>query len=230
MDRLSLYIQNGEKLTLKKVFMVFAILTLIWSGIIYTLSSYLIKTPEVQQFIKDVPTIDIQNGQVIEPIDTVWHKTLPMADAVLYIDTTQDEMTSFPEPTAFYLTRKKIYMAVQGQVQEESLSNENISINQEVLLKAAQSLVPRLTLLVAGLTLLFLWIGWGGTYLLGRLFLGWRTQPTDREVVKRAAYIGWLSVFGLNVILLILGHGLGLLGAILTATAISVFSVIYTSH
>ena len=230
MDQLSIYIQNGKELTLKKIFIVFMTLTLVWGGVIYALMTYLVKTPDMQQFLDDIPVIEMSAGQVITPADTVWQKALPMTDAVLYIDTTKDSLTSFPEPTAFYLTRRKVYMAVRGQVQEEDLPTENILINHEAVLSAVQSLVPRITILIAGLTFLFLWIGMAGTYFLSRLFLGFREKPTDKEIVKRAGFVGWLSVFGLNVVLLCIGHGLGLFGAILTASIISIFSVIYSAR
>ena len=230
MDKLTNYIQNGKPLTGKKLLVIFAMLALVWGGAIYALMLYFVQKPEAQQFIQDIPAIEIRDGYIVNPTDTIWHKTFPGTDAEFYVDTTQDEVSSLPAPTVFYMTRRKVYMSVQGQVQEEELSTENILINKDTLTEAIHSFVPKVALLMAILTFLLLWCGMWGTYLLCRLFLSLKEQTPDRELVKRSVCIGWLSVFGLNIILLILGHGFGLLSAITIATIISIFSVIYTTR
>ena len=90
MDKLSNYIKNGKPVTFSKLGIVFLLVTFVLACVGFALGTYLFYKPDFQDFIKEIPSIEIQNGQVQKPLDLTWEKDLNSEELRLRIDTTKD--------------------------------------------------------------------------------------------------------------------------------------------
>jgi len=228
MDRLSNYIKNGKQVTFSKLGVIFFVIALVLTGIGAVLSSYLFYRSDFQDFLKDIPAVEIQDGQVQKPLDLNWEKKLDNGSLDLRIDTTRDKISDSFE-NAFVLTRQKLYIYYKGDVKEIELPKEKTTVNYQVISKVLFRGIINLILLFGALLFLLLWIGYFGTYLFSRFAFWCLQKKADKGVFTRSLLVGWLSVFGLNFLLFLFGYGFSLSTGILFASLITFFCVLRVS-
>ena len=222
MDKLSNYIKNGKPLTFSKLGIIFLLVTFVLTGLGFALGTYLFYRPDFQDFIRDIPPVEIQDAQVQKPLDLTWERDLEHDEFRLRIDTTKDT-SSDTFANGFLLTRQKLYVYFKGQAKEIELPKEKTIINTQVISKALFRGIINLILLSGALLFLLLWIGYLGTWLFSRFAFWCLQKSADKEVLSRSLLVGWLSVFGLDFLLFLFGYGFSISMGILFASLITLF-------
>ena len=222
MDKLSNYIKNGKPVTFSKLGIIFLLVTFVLAGLGFALGTYLFYRPDFQDFIKDIPPIEIQDGKVQKPLDLTWEKDLNSEELRLRIDTTKDTASGTFE-NGFLLTRQKLYVYLKGEGKELQLPQEKTIINTQVISKVLFRGIINLILLSGALLFLLLWIGYLGTWLFSRFAFWCLQKSADKGVLSRSLLVGWLSVFSLDFLLFLFGYGFSLSMGILFASLITLF-------
>ena len=115
MDALTNYIQKGKKLTFLKMFFVFFLLMVLIVGVAGIRLNYELNAPDFKAFMTEIPTIEIGQGAVIKPENTLWEKKLSDEKFLFKIDTTQDETDNLPE-NGMVLTRRNLIFTLNELV------------------------------------------------------------------------------------------------------------------
>ena len=130
--RLLNYVQSGKGRGIRFVFLMTLVLAIIYGGIIYFAGVQYTKLPEVQKFLKSIPTFSIENGE-IQDKTIRWRAQIPGSPAFLTIDTTQEELTP-PIADGAYVTSKYSYSVSRygTEVQRFALPVQNFEVTREV--------------------------------------------------------------------------------------------------
>lgn len=223
MDRINNYIQDGKILTGNKLFSIFLLIGCLFAGIFYAFTSVVINGSDIQTVLKEIPTITIKDGIVQSP--KAWEKELPHFNVSLAIDNTSDT-PKVKKKNMLYLGRTKYIMIGQGATHEYLLKGFSSEITANDILNYLKKGIVQTALVIGVFILLFLYLGFYGTYFLSRLIIRLLKKDIYRDIIKRASFIGWISVTILNLILIFFNGGLGLLVSIPTASVIAVFCVL----
>ena len=223
MDKLNNFIQNGKQLTVKNIFLTFTSISLIMGSIFYLLTYLLINRSDVQSVLNDIPTITIQDGIVQSP--QIWSREIPKLDLVLSIDNTSDTPKT-NQGNFLFLGKSKYIMSTQGIIQEYILSGYSGEITKNTIISFLKKGMIQTALFIALFILIFMYLGYYGSYFFSKFILTlFRKIPTT-DIIKRASFVGWISVMILNLILVFFNAGFGWIVAIPTASVISVFCIL----
>ena len=223
MDKLNNFIQNGKQLTIKNIFLTFTSISLIMGSVFYLLTYLLINRSDVQSVLNDIPTITIQDGIVQSP--QIWSREIPKLDLVLSIDNTSDTPKT-NQGNFLFLGKSKYIMSTQGIIQEYILSGYSGEITKNTIISFLKKGMIQTALFIALFILIFMYLGYYGSYFFSKFILTlFRKIPTT-DIIKRASFVGWISVMILNLILVFFNAGFGWIVAIPTASVISVFCIL----
>lgn len=228
MDKLSTYIQSERPVSFVKIAGIFGIISLILAGLIFYVATRFINRPEARAFIASIPVVEIRDGAVQSPTDTVWQASLPDTSAVLKIDTTTDTMS--PSEDGLFLTRKQVILSWAGQATIYSLGTKNIRMDSAWIQQMLRNVLYQMAGTMALFILIALVLGLCMTYLGARLTLWVMRRAIANVHVWRAAIVGWFGTVILILILSVIGRGLSFAVAWLTATVIADFGLIYSER
>ena len=226
MDTLTKYIQNGKKLTALKLFCVFFLLTILIVCAMGIKLHYALSSDEFKTFLAEIPVIEIEGGTVTKPEKTVWSKKMTGEQFLFQIDTTNDQLENPPE-NGIALTAKKVVFTLNGQVKEYPLPQKKVVVDTSFLLHLMQMIALNTCVIIGIILLLLFLLGQVSTSILTSFCLWLFKKEVFADQIRRSAFVGWLSVLFLNIILMIAGYGLPLLTCVLIATIISVFGLIW---
>lgn len=228
MDKLSTYIQSERPVSFVKIAGIFGIISLILAGLIFYVATRFINRPEARAFIASIPVVEIRDGAVQSPTDTVWQASLPDTSAVLKIDTTTDTMS--PSEDGLFLTRKQVILSWAGQATIYPLGTETIRMDSAWIQQMLRNVLYQMAGTMALFILIALVLGLCMTYLGARLTLWVMRRAIANVHVWRAAIVGWFGTVILILILSVIGRGLSFAVAWLTATVIADFGLIYSER
>ena len=228
MDKLSTYIQSERPVSFVKIAGIFGIISLILAGLIFYVATRFINRPEARAFIANIPVVEIRDGAVQSPTDTVWQASLPDTSAVLKIDTTTDTMS--PSEDGLFLTRKQVILSWAGQATIYPLGTKNIRIDSAWIQQMLRNVLYQMAGTMALFILIALVLGLCMTYLGARLTLWVMRRAIANVHVWRAAIVGWFGTVILILILSVIGRGLSFAVAWLTATVIADFGLMYSER
>lgn len=228
MDKLSTYIQSERPVSFVKIAGIFGIISLILAGLIFYVATRFINRPEARAFIANIPVVEIRDGAVQSPTDTVWQASLPDTSAVLKIDTTTDTMS--PSEDGLFLTRKQVILSWAGQATIYPLGTETIRMDSAWIQQMLRNVLYQMAGTMALFILIALVLGLCMTYLGARLTLWVMRRAIANVHVWRAAIVGWFGTVILILILSVIGRGLSFAVAWLTATVIADFGLIYSER
>lgn len=228
MDKLSTYIQSERPVSFVKIAGIFGIISLILAGLIFYVATRFINRPEARAFIANIPVVEIRDGAVQSPTDTVWQASLPDTSAVLKIDTTTDTMS--PSEDGLFLTRKQVILSWAGQATIYPLGTETIRMDSAWIQQMLRNVLYQMAGTMALFILIALVLGLFMTYLGARLTLWVMRRAIANVHVWRAAIVGWFGTVILILILSVIGRGLSFAVAWLTATVIADFGLIYSER
>lgn len=228
MDKLSTYIQSERPVSFVKIAGIFGIISLILAGLIFYVATRFINRPEARAFIASIPVVEIRDGAVQSPTDTVWQASLPDTSAVLKIDTTTDTMS--PSEDGLFLTRKQVILSWAGQATIYPLGTETIRMDSAWIQQMLRNVLYQMAGTMALFILIALVLGLFMTYLGARLTLWVMRRAIANVHVWRAAIVGWFGTVILILILSVIGRGLSFAVAWLTATVIADFGLIYSER
>ena len=228
MDKLSTYIQSERPVSFVKIAGIFGIISLILAGLIFYVATRFINRPEARAFIANIPVVEIRDGAVQSPTDTVWQASLPDTSAVLKIDTTTDTMS--PSEDGLFLTRKQVILSWAGQATIYPLGTKTIRIDSTWIQQMLRNVLYQMAGTMALFILIALVLGLCMTYLGARLTLWVMRRAIANVHVWRAAIVGWFGTVILILILSVIGRGLSFAVAWLTATVIADFGLIYSER
>lgn len=228
MDKLSTYIQSERPVSFVKIAGIFGIISLILAGLIFYVATRFINRPEARAFIANIPVVEIRDGAVQSPTDTVWQASLPDTSAVLKIDTTTDTMS--PSEDGLFLTRKQVILSWAGQATIYPLGTETIRMDSAWIQQMLRNVLYQMAGTMALFILIALVLGLCMTYLGARLTLWVMRRAIANVHVWRAAIVGWFGTVILILILSVIGRGLSFAMAWLTATVIADFGLIYSER
>ena len=230
MDKLSNYIQNGKEMPLRKAVFIFVIIGFVCGMISYALSNYVATSSNFQKFLTDIPTLEIQNGQIQSPRDTVWERDFPHTKVKLVIDTTKDDLSISTHTNAFYISKTKFYLASAGQVQSAPLPKESTIITGEMLKEAVPSMIQSLSISVGVFTLVILFLGYILTLFLIRVAQWTFKKDYEKSARSRAAFFSWMTIMAFNLILHILGYGFNFVIATVFSAGMALFMLRWISQ
>lgn len=226
MDKLTRYIHTGTGYGLKKMVMISFVFCVVAIGLLYTALNRLPDMLEKDPILDDMPTIRIQNGQVVQPADTVWTKQIDAGTSfVLQIDTRRDSMDKTPEQNGAYLTRRSLYLKSMNQVQIVDLPQEKLVLNKPILIDILRNSIHTTVIVLALFILSLLWVGFAGTVAITTLILWVIQKQVPTGAAARASLIGWLAIITLDFALLIFGFGFSLTTAVFIAALIALFGL-----
>lgn len=222
------YIQNGNPCRNMRLSFIFGIIALIFSGIIYLLSTHLLGTKEMIEFIDQIPTIQIENEQVITPTNFVFEKKIPFTDSYVLIDTTKEEPTQTVE-SGVMMTKTHIVISMGGQIQMYRLPMEKQTVDSAFIKQLLKQGIQNMAVALTVVLFILLWLGFMLTLILTHLILMILKRQIVKDVIKRSVFVGWLSVIALNIVLLGFGYALSFFIIVLVALAISLFCLFNSS-
>ena len=225
MDRLSNYIKNGKKVTFSRLGVIFFLIALVMTVLGSAFAAYLFYRSDFQEFLTSIPPVEIQDAQVQKPLDFTWEKEVDNGAFRLRIDTTKDTSSDTLE-NGFFLTRQRLYVYFKGEAKEITLPKEKTTVDYHVISKALFRGVLNLVLLFGAILFLLLWMGYFGTYLFSHFALWCIQKQADKEALSRSLLVGWLSIFGLNFFLFLMGRGFSLSTGVLLSSVIAVFCIL----
>lgn len=226
MDKLTRYIHTGTGYGLKKMVMISFVFCVVAIGLLYTALNRLPDMLEKDPILDDMPTIRIQNGQVVQPADTVWTKDVDTGTPfILKIDTSRDSMDKTPEENGVYLTRRALYLKSMNQVQLVDLPQEELVLNKPILIDILRNSIHTTVIVLTLFILSLLWMGFAGTTAITTLILWVIQKQVPTGAAARASLIGWLAIITLDFALLIFGFGFSLTTAVFIAALIALFGL-----
>ncbi len=204
------YISNGRGAGLRWFSfytLTVCLLCVVFVGKIFT--NILMNEPIVQDFIGRMPTLKIQNGQLVEPADTF--EVISIANGLPYsitINTTNNIPVHLNMDGGFYLTKETAYVkqnAVSDPIAMSFADMDDVVIDKAYL----DNLIGRFANVWAmfiGLGLFaLLWICFGlQVFILKMLFVIF-SRPIPMAVCGRASMLVWVVLFTLNVFLVSFG-------------------------
>lgn len=223
MDKLNAYIQNGKQLTGNKLFLTFSGIALALALLFYIFTSVIIKNSEIQTVLQDIPTITIKNGIVQSP--QTWEKEIPSLNLSLSIDASSDT-PKIKKNNSVYLGKTRYIVMTQGINQEYIFQGFNGEITKNDIVNYLKKGMTQATLFIAVFILLFLYLGYYGTYFLSKCILILLKKTIIIGTLKRSSFVGWISVMMLNLILFFFNAGMGWLIAVPIASTIAVFCIL----
>lgn len=227
MDKLNHYIQNGKQITANKLFLTFMSISFVFGTIFYVLTSIVLNRQEIQATIREIPTITIKDGIVQSP--QLWEKELPKLNLTLTIDNSSDT-PKVQKDNSLYLGRTGYILMSRGITQKYIFQGVSTTITPELIIQYIKKGISQGTLFIVLFALLFLYLGFYGTFLLSKLIIRLLQKETSKDIVKRASFVGWMSITTLNLILIFFGAGLGWLISIPLACAIALFCILKGSE
>lgn len=162
MNKMKNYVLHGKGIGALWLF-VFALLLSFW--LTYRLNGVLPQTvPYIQRFADDVLPIKIENGQVVEPQNTLksLKYTVSGEPFVVEIDTTKDVLGEEAHKAGFYLTKSYFYTVSNQEIRRRALSEDLDLPKQDytpLLYKAVDWTVASVALLGPILTFFYFLIG-----------------------------------------------------------------------
>lgn len=228
MDKLSAYIQNERPVSFAKIAGIFGIVALILAGLMFYVALRFINRPEARAFIANMPVIEIRDGAVQSPTDTVWQATLPDTPAVLKIDTTADTLA--PTEDGIFLTRKQVILSWAGQATIYPLGAEAVRVDSAWIQQMIRHVLYQMAGTMALLIFILLALGLCMTYLGVRLTLWVVRRSIANAHIWRATVVGWFGIVVLILILSAIGRGLSFMVAWLAATVIADFGLFYSER
>ncbi|MDY6407144.1 MAG: DUF1189 family protein [Pseudomonadota bacterium] len=229
MDTLTRYIQQGKKLTGGKLFLIFIILTILTVGCVGGRLYHKLSEPDMQNFLAEFPSIEIENGVIISPDKTIWEKKLADNQFLFQIDTTQNTAKTLPK-NGIVLTKKQVILSYNGQEKAYPLPPEKVVINKTVLEQFFQIVIVNTCVFIGIMLFIILLLGQASTTILSAGLLWLFKTDVNSDSRRRASFIGWLSVLALNIGLRFAGYGFSLLGCVGIATLISVFCLMWAKN
>lgn len=230
MDKLSAYIDSGKGKGFHFFWGISSILTLLISLFVYVTLSQIPHQVQVQKLLNEFPPVTIQNGSIIEPLNTLWTNADDFNDPAFTIDTRSEQPTEMERKDGIYLLKKHILIKVEDTIQTFPWPVEKTILTKQKLLDTFQDTLISITILIACVIFAILWIGLFLTTLLTHLSLWLIQRYNNRTKIARSAFIGWTSIVFLNVILITFGYGFSVLMMILLATIISVVGIFHTTQ
>ena len=229
MDKVKNYVINGKPLSAQKIFLMLlgitGVLMILFAGVLWW--SY--HQNQVESLLQEVPVIEIQDGEVRQPTDTVWEKSFPSAGVLLRIDTTRD-IPEISGKNGLFLGRKQMILLTSGQAETFPLPSEALTINRSFLEKTIRAGIGNLVLIVGCLCLFSLLIGYWGTVGLTHIMGFLIGRKLVAHTVRRSSFIGWNLILILDILLLLSGHGFTFPIAVLGATGISLLCQFYSIY
>ena len=226
MDFLARYIQTGKQIGFRQLLKIFGLTAVLIAAVFGILCSYLMHQETIQQIIRDIPVIRVENGSVVQPVDTLWRKELSDVGISLLLNTT-DQPSDLPERgNILYIEKSDYGVVINGQHEKYPLPQEAVTLDHEYINKILKQGILRMSVFVGLIILMTLGIGYAGVYAFSLLFLWLIQKKVPHAPVRRSALIGWVSVLILDIVLVLFGFGFGFHPAVAIATVISVFSVL----
>ncbi|MBR4927253.1 MAG: hypothetical protein IKY98_02890 [Alphaproteobacteria bacterium] len=204
------YISNGRGAGLRWFLlytMTICLLSVVLIGKIFT--NILIKEPVLQEFIGRMPTLKIENGQLVEPADTF--EVISIAKGLPYsvtINTTDNIPVHLNMDGGFYLTKETAY--VKQDAVSDPIAMSFADVDDVVIDKAyLDNLVKRFATIWAlfiGLGIFgLLWICFGlQIFILKMLFLIF-SRSVSAAICARAGMLTWATLFTVNIFFISLG-------------------------
>lgn len=224
------YIEYGKGRGLIYFLIVSIVLSVIFGANTYKYFQSAAESENVADFISRMPSVTIQNGQVVQPNDA--YVFIPFeqgGEDGFILDTTNAPADRLTFTNGVYVTKNKVYFKVGDNIQENSLA----AIGDRVITpEMLRGLVVRLLILTVFFYTLFmfgiLWIGYGILYVLVKLFFLILGRTTCPYIRGRSVFVAWSSILILDYALTALGYGFSPANALTLSLILAIFIVFRT--
>ncbi|MGN0919416.1 MAG: DUF1189 family protein [Alphaproteobacteria bacterium] len=204
MKKLINYLKQGKGRGLRAMLIFTALIGFLLWGMIYT---YVRKVPEnadLNAFVNQLPTIVIQNGEVVEPAGL----NKPYAfkgQSIFYLQTDRDEVSPF-SADGIYLTRKIFAFVAGGQIQQATSLSGDAVVTPENLMKAIRSFVAWTPVILGGFYFTILWVFYLLVVSLSALIALICRLRLNKGAVWRSASFATIAVLLIDIIMGMLGY------------------------
>ena len=224
MDRIKKYVVAGRPLSVKRVFVwAFGAALLVMLAIVGALTY---AARRIEPVLAEVPVIEIKNGSVEQPKETVWEKNFPDSGFTVRIDTRDSDAVA-TQGTGITLMRQRLVVRTPDEQGDFELPKEQLILDQAFWMHTLKTGIANVGILLGVMTLVSLMLGYWGTVgltcLIGRL-MGTLWTP---EMIRRASAVGWIAVLILDIVLILTGNGFSVWAAMGFATVLSVLCLAY---
>lgn len=204
------YIMNGKGYGLKILTFFSILLALILGGATYYQVNAYLNSKEVQEFVKNVPVLEIKDHKLVAPTDTYVNLKYPdMEGAFFVINTRSGDLDLMHFDTAFYLTPERIYVKAGPNIQTIDY-DQDITITPDLIHKTIYATSILMPVFFGISLLLFIWIGYGFLYFVSKLF-SWLIKKTIQPDMRgRIVLFAWITVLLIDFMFSFLGWGFSL--------------------
>ncbi len=191
-----------------RAMLIFSILIALLTWGIFCLTLKDISTnPELNKFIGQLPTISIQNGEVVEPQNAnlvYFVKNQP----IFYLQS--DRATVLPNsPDGYYLTRNTFAVVAAGQIQQVQALSGTIKITPEGILKAIHLFAIWVPVLLAIFYFVTLWIFYLIATAISALICLISCFKLNKGAVWRSASFATIAVLLIDIVMGLFGYSVG---------------------
>lgn len=225
MDIFSSYIQNGKGNGFKKFFFISFLTSVLFSLLIWQLSSFILRDETTQVFFNSLPKSEIRNGLLTTDSNTAWKGFWELANLNVNIDSSITEPQTQFSSDGLYLTRDTLYAVQNGLVQSAPYSFD-LTINPDTLNTFFKQWLTLLSVLSGITVFIALLIGFGATIALTMVILPLFKKDKQFSQISRASLICWFAIALLDFCLLLAGYGFSLTTGILFATMLNLICLI----
>ncbi len=210
MNRIINYIKNGRGYGLK-ILMLFSVLlaSLIGGMSYYSLNTHL-KSAAVQEFISNVPTLEIRDEKLVAPVDTYVSLAYPqLPDTFFVINTREGDLDLMNFNSVFYLTPERAYIKMGNDLQTTEYT-ENMLVTPEMIESVVNKIVLLMPIGFGLLLILLIWLGYGFLYLVSQVFSWLIKRPVPSDMRGRIVLLAWMDILLIDFILTLFGWGFSL--------------------
>ena len=207
MQKLITYLKEGKGRGLRAMLIFSALVGVLLWGMTYIYVRKIPASADLNAFVNQLPTIVIQNGEVVEPART--NKTYAFkGHPIFYLQTDRDEVSRF-SADGIYLTRKVFAFVGGGQLQQGAYLSGNVVVTPATLMKVIRSFVFWTPIALGLVYFTILWIFYLLVVGVSALITLICRFKLNKGAIWRSASFATIAVLLIDVIMSLFGYSVG---------------------
>ena len=207
MQKLINYFKQGKGRGLRAMLIFSTLIGLLLWGTTYAFVKQVPQNSDLNAFVGQLPTIVIQNGEVVEPANTNKAYTFK-GRPIFYLQTDRNEIAQF-SPDGIYLTRKLFAFVGGGQLQQGTYLSGTTTVTPDLIMKVIRSFVFWTPIILGVVYFAILWIFYllvVGVSALISLICRFRL---NKGAIWRSASFATIAVLLIDIVMSMFGYSVG---------------------
>lgn len=211
------YILRGKGYGLKFLTLFSLIMALAMGLMTYNVMHGYLSGPEMQNFISEMPTLEIKNKKLIAPPDAYVKLAYPqMLNTFFVVNTSDTDLDLMHFDTAFYFTPDRVYLKMGDNIQASEY-DADMTITPDFIKTVLKTGIVLIPIFFALFLSIFIWLGYGILYLAAKFFAFLIKKPIAADMRGRIVLLAWLCIMSLNFIFSFFGFAFSLSAALFWA-------------